>query len=254
MNIDIMDMLTYRRPSGSKTEMEFVREYIDTIPGILSDDFGNRILADPNSRVMIACHTDTVHKWSGRQRVIRRKGVAKLPRNSLSNCLGADDTAGVYAALRMIEAKVPVTYVFHRSEEIGGRGSRYLSDNHTKWIEMFDVCLSLDRRGTQDIITHQLCERTASDAFARSLARELGMDHRPAEGVFTDSAYYSYLIPECSNLSIGYWNEHTPMETLDLNYLELVIKQLIAVEWSKVAVCRDPSEWYWGTEDQVVQA
>ncbi len=237
----LLDMLTYRRPAWSKTESTFIRKYIDTIPGIICDGFGNRLLLRPDSRIMIACHTDTVHRFEGKQRVQVKGAIAQLPKCSVSNCLGADDTAGIYAALCLIDAGCPATFVFHRAEEIGGRGSQWLADNYPKWVESHDICLSLDRRGTADIITSQWGGETASHAFAWSLAAALDMGHSPAEGIFTDSANYADLIPECSNLSIGYRNEHTARETLDLVYLEAVIQRLITVDWSALTVARDPS-------------
>jgi hypothetical protein len=243
---DLLRMLTYRRPAGSKTELEFIKRYIDCVPEMYSDQFGNRILRTDGGegKIMIACHTDTVHRLAGRQKIEALKGIARLPLKSMrdSNCLGADDTAGIYAALRMIEAGVKATFVFHRQEEIGGRGSQWLADHYPKWIESFDVCLSLDRRGTTDIIVEQFGCRTASDLFAWDLADALNMEHSPAVGIFTDSANYSHLIPECSNVSIGYQSEHTVLETLDLGYLESVIERLCAVDWSALAVTRDIAE------------
>lgn len=236
---DLLKMLTYRRPANSSSEAEFIKRYIDRVPGMYADQFGNRILRTDGGegKVMIACHTDTVHRFGGRQKIEVSNSYARLPVKSmyLSNCLGADDTAGVYAALRMIEAGVKATFIFHRAEEIGGRGSQWLADHYPKWIKSFGICLSLDRRGTKDIITHQFGARTASELFAWELADRLGMEHMPAEGIFTDSANYSHLIPECSNVSVGYQNEHTVLETLDLGYLEEVTERLCTVDWQALA-------------------
>jgi hypothetical protein len=235
-------MLSYRRPAKSRTEREFIARYLDSIPGMFADKYGNRILVCAESRVMISTHTDTVHRSDGLQRVsASHAGVIKLhPRETVSNCLGADDTAGIYAAIRMIEAGVQATFVFHREEEIGGWGSTWLAENYPEWLATFDVCLALDRRGTKDIITCQYGGECASEQFAWSLGGALGMGHAPADGIFTDSANYAHLIPECSNLSIGYQNEHTRAETLDSEYLERVIERLIAVDWSVLEIARDP--------------
>ncbi len=250
----ILGMLAYRRPAGSATERKFIKRYIDSIPGVYADGYGNRLLVCPGSKVMISCHTDTVSRVSGRQRVsLSRSGIVSVG-DARSNCLGADDTAGVYAALRMIEAGVKATFVFHREEEIGGRGSDWLADNYPDWLRTFDVCLALDRRGTKDIIVTQQWETCASDTFALGLAKALDMGHLPADGIFTDSANYTRLIPECSNISIGYRNEHTRGETLDLNYLEAVIRRLVTVDWESLPVRRDPMERSsrtWGWSDYI---
>lgn len=243
MNTDtLLAMLTYRRPAGSRTERDFIARYIDTIPGITRDGYGNRWLIHPDSQTMIACHTDTVHRVPGRQKIKVAHGVASLaPNQHLSNCLGADDTAGIYAALRMVKAGVKASFVFHRAEEIGGLGSDYIAANHADVLASFNHCISLDRRGKTDIIEHQMTGRCCSTEFALELADALDMGHKPASGTFTDSANYTGIIPECSNLSIGYANEHRPNESLDLDYLERVILRLCEVQWHKLPVYRDPN-------------
>jgi hypothetical protein len=254
MKLDILEMLTYRRPAWTKTESQFIRKYIDSVPGIYADRYGNRILNKQDARVMIACHTDTVHMFGGQQRVIVKNGIARLPAKSTSNCLGADNTAGIYAALRLIELKVPATFIFHRAEEIGGQGSTWLAEHYPEWLSTFDICLSLDRRGTSDIITSQFGQTTASVEFAAGLSDALGMNHKPCAGVFTDSANYAHLIPECSNLSMGTAHEHFALESLDLDYLERVIGRLAAVDWDKLPIERfnhlgdDPSASEWNIE------
>lgn len=250
---DLLEMLTFRRPANGKTEQEFIKMYIDSVPGMSVDEYGNRWFLHDGSRTLISVHTDTVHRMDGKQRLQERAGIVSLSaREKVSNCLGADDTAGIYAALRMIEYGVPVSFVFHRSEEIGGLGSSWVADNYDDWLaETFDRCVALDRRGTQDVITSQYGVRCCSDKFALALARQLKMGHKPASGVFTDSANYMHLIPECSNVSIGYAKEHTALETLDVDYLERLIERLCAVKWDKLPTEHLPEvetggDDYWG--------
>jgi hypothetical protein len=215
-----------------------------------ADNYGNRILLCEGSKVMISCHTDSVHRMEGKQSVSISRGVVSLS-DATSNCLGADDAAGIYAALRMIESGVKATFVFHRDEESGGNGSQWLADNYPEWIGSFDICLALDRRGTEDVIVTQGYGECASDEFAWGLSDQLGMGHSPADGIFTDSANYAGLIPECSNLSIGYQHEHSRSETLNLNYLESVICRLIAVKWEEITIARVPhAEDDWLSEDE----
>lgn len=239
---DLLQMLTYRRPAGSRSLNQFTRKYIDSIPGIERDGYGNRILACANTRTMIACHLDTVHRMAGSLAIQHmRNGLVRLhPREKVSNCLGADDTAGVFACLSMIEAGVKATFVFHQDEEIGGLGSAWIARNRPDFLAGFDHCISLDRRGTRDIITSQWGAECCSGQFASELANALDMGHKPARGTFTDSANYVDIIPECSNLSVGYYNEHTRAETLDTRYLMELIPRLCAVDWSQLPTARAP--------------
>ena len=240
----ILDMLAYRRLANSFSETAFIERYLEPIAGMVKDDYGNYILPaeSKGSKVIISTHTDSVHAMGELQGVTAVDGVAKLSsEEKISNCLGADDAAGIYVALRMIEAGVRnVTYIFHRQEESFGKGSQWLADNHESWLRNFDICLALDRRGTSDIVTSQLGMECASSEFAESLAEQLGIGHKPAFGSFTDSASYMHIIPECSNLSVGYYNEHTRHEVLDLNYLELISQRLIALDWNRLVVKRIP--------------
>lgn len=236
--LKLTEMLEYRRPSGSNTENQWIKRYIDRVPEIERDSYGNRFKLGKN-RTIIACHTDTVHKTSGMQKIAKsRNGIISV-NDRRSNCLGADDTAGVYAALRMIEAGSECTFIFHRAEEIGGHGSEWLATTHEDWLRQFGHCLSLDRRGTLDIIDHQCVGKCCSSEFSSALGMQLGMGHSSNRGTFTDSANYVDIIRECSNLSVGYANEHTPLETLDTDYLERLIERLCRVEWSKLPSVRE---------------
>ena len=96
-----------------------------------------------------------------------------------------------------------------------------------------------DRRGTEDVITHQCRVRTCSTDFAQALAVQLGLGFAPcAEGVFTDTAHYAGLIPECTNLSIGYEHAHTGAEYQDYGFLEDLVPALLRVEWEALPVAR----------------
>lgn len=240
MSNRLTEMLQYRRPCDSSTENAWIKHFIDTVPGMQADPYGNRYLLR-ESKTIIAVHTDSVHRTAGKQRIKRDKnGIISLA-DPLSNCLGADDAAGCYAALRMIEAGVKATFVFHRREEIGGRGSDWITANHADWCKGFDRVVSLDRRRTGDIITSQSTGTCCSDEFALALGDALGMGHKPAAGIFTDSANYTHLVSECSNISVGYYNEHTTKETLDTHYLERLIERLCIVDWDGLPVVRDPA-------------
>lgn len=153
--------------------------------------------------------------------------------SAIQNQLGADDGAGIWLMLNMIEAKVPGRYIFHRDEEIGGFGSRHIRDNEPNLLDGISHAIAFDRRGTGSVITHMLYERCCSDRFARSLCRVLDMRHSLDDsGGFTDVTQYADLIPECTNISVGYMNEHQTSEKLNYFYLHTLRDKLLAVSWS----------------------
>ena len=56
-------------------------------------------------------------------------------------------------------------------------------------------------------------------------------------GSFTDSANYTHLIAECTNVAVGYFDQHTAREKFDLEWLERhLIPALIKVDWDNLPV------------------
>ncbi len=244
----LIDMHSYKRPAGSATEHEFIDKYVATLPGAHRDPWGNwRVVVD-DTPVLWSCHTDTVHYDDGRQTTHYddATGILALSRFSKhhSGCLGADDTAGVFIMCEMIKRAVPGTYVFHYGEEKGCIGSRDLAEFDSLWLQRFDMAIALDRGGCQDVITYQIGDRCASDAFARSLANELHavstITLSPAHGIYTDTASYVDLIPECTNLSVGYSGAHGRSESLNCWHVLRLLDALCRLDTDMLTVDRDP--------------
>jgi hypothetical protein len=251
--IEALRMLEYRRPMGSKTETAFRDRFLLTLPNAYVDIHGNiHVTVGTGSRVLYSSHTDTVHTIGGFQtlHVDHKTSIVQLSRKAKargSNCLGADCTIGVWIMRQMILRGVAGRYVFHYGEERGGIGSSALA-----------------KRGS--VITHQQWYRTASDTFARSLATEIArvdpdLTFAPDDGgIYTDTAEYADYVSECTNLSVGYVNEHRDTETADLFYADRLLSAMCAIDWTKIDHVRDPHDhisnddlnWTWiGKKDSV---
>lgn len=241
---DLLKIFSYQRGQDTVAEKMFITKYIDSISGINKDGFGNRYKRIGSSNTAFSSHTDTVHSshTSQGQDVYVKEKYAMTDGNSI---LGADDGTGVWLMLNMLYAKVPGLYVFHRMEEHGGRGSDYIAK--TKLVgSSIKKAVAFDRKGYSDIITHQSGQRTCSDEFAKALAKQLGGSFKPCSGgSFTDTKNYSDYIPECTNVSIGYFNAHTPDEIQNLQFAEKLAKKLIRVNWQSLPVVRKPGESDW---------
>lgn len=268
----LLEMLTYMRPANSQAEVEFINKFLMPLPGAQVDGFGNIWLdvgaAEPN--IIWSSHTDTVHHDSGRQKlafkdsmvcadVQRRKlnsqeldalmkdymRTSKMPHvpkdKKTTNCLGADCTSGIWLMIEMIKAGQPGRYIFHREEETGGHGSSHIARNESHLLKGIEFCVALDRKGYYDVITHQMVGRTASNAFAASMADILGGNFKACDGgTFTDSANYADIVPECTNLSIGYFHQHGPGEYQDLEFILWMRDKLCSADFSTLVVDRDP--------------
>lgn len=245
----LVEMLKYKRPSGSWSEKEFCEKYIEPVFGS-PDEFGNythivyqkvsRGLVQPN--VCFTAHYDTVHRLPGMQEVLVTDGIASA---LSSDCLGADCTTGVWLILGMIAKGVPGVYVIHYGEESGCLGSKDLVESNPPWLEHLEAVISFDRKGETDIITHQMGIRTASDSFALSLAEALDMPELKADptGSYTDSNEYSNVVSECTNLSVGYLNQHSSKETQNIDFAYTLLDKLVNANWSKLVFKRDPSAY-----------
>lgn len=241
----LLNMLTYMRPSGSLTEKKFCQTFLEPVFG-QADRHGNYILfVGDDPTVSFMSHYDTVHKHHGFQHVAVTDGFA----TTMSNCLGADDTTGIWLMLGMIKAGVEGVYVVHTAEEIGCIGSTALVKDNPDWIHRVDCAISFDRMGTDSIITHQGGKRTCSDTFAYSLASILGLAMKAdPTGVYTDSIEYSDDIPECTNLSVGYYNQHTSAEYQDLGFAEKLLDRLIKADWSNLVIERDVNDDHYAND------
>ena len=232
--------------------------YQDAHGNIVVDNLGS---SSAQSRVMFTSHTDSIHRSATHTtQKLKRDGdivtidLAKTPE---STCLGADDATGNYIMLRLLQAGVKGVYVFFRDEEIGGLGSSYFATNPMAkpLIDRLTHCISFDRMGYDSIITHQSCGRCASDMFADELGKRIkAVDptgtldlYADPTGSFTDSANFADLISECSNISVGYFKQHTVKESQDVAFVEKLTDALEKVDWETLPAHRDPREIDYGS-------
>jgi len=244
----LLEILSWARPHGSITEQRFCREYLDTVPGMQEDAFGNRYLRIGDAPILWSCHVDTVAKRGGPQLVVLdTDDIAKLAKGKPGMSLGADDGAGLWIMLNMIAAQRPGLYVFHRGEEVGCLGSSWIRTENPKFLDGIKAAIAFDRAHLDDVITHQSYGRTCSQAFALSMSAALnGLDqtfaYKPDDtGVYTDTNEYAGIIPECTNLSVGYYGQHGPREVLDVAHCERLMRAMLKLDWQQLVIERDPA-------------
>lgn len=231
-------LLSYRRAHNSVGEKQYIQDFILPLePSIITSATAGVMaffVYVGKSEIMFTSHTDSVHMNHSEvhQDVVIKDGLYGKEDNQP---LGADDAAGNWLMFNMIQYGVPGIYAFFRGEERGGIGSSYCAKYHPELFESVRCAIALDRRGTQSVITHQGAGRGCSDEFGKSLASILKMGHQlDPTGIYTDTAELFHLVPNCTNLSVGYENEHTKRETLNKKYIETLRDQLIMADWSKL--------------------
>lgn len=236
----LWNMMRSCRPFDSDTEMKVMKELLRPL-GVTEDKFGNvykKIGKDPG--VAWVCHTDTVHSGHGYQFIdMDEEQNIILDAKSKMNCLGADDTSGMFLMIEMIRARRPGLYIFHRGEEVGCKGSRFIADKTPHMLNGINFCIAFDRMGMTDVITFQRGMRSCSDDFAQSLATKLGMGYRPdPTGVYTDSATYVDIVAECTNISVGYARQHSSSERQNIPHIMALRQVLLELDARDLVIKR----------------
>lgn len=137
--------------------------------------------------------------------------------------LGADDRAGIYAIMDiLINTNYRPSIIFTNDEEVGCLGARKLVCRYPHLpFEDAIAIIQLDRKGYRDAVYYG-CDSFTFEQWISSFG------FITANGSFTD---ISVLCPVWDiagvNLSVGYYNEHTPMEYLKWDELEDVILKIM---------------------------
>lgn len=240
----LLDILSYRREHNSKGELAFINKYMNDFK-TLEDDKGE-VLAfyydnrAKDQKLMFVSHIDTVHHTQPdrtTQMINHDKEFDIIYCDKNEDCLGADDGTGVALMLEMIKADRKGFYLFTRGEEKGCIGSKGLIKHHADLLNQFDQAIQFDRKGVDSIITHQMNFRSCSDSFGLKLAKVLNHSNEfklDPNGVYTDTAEMIFNISECTNVSVGYFNQHTNNEYQDYAFYKALRDHVINIEWHKI--------------------
>ena len=242
--------LSIARPHDTKATLFFTQWLQDTLPKHLQDgawrDVCGNLHIDARSstkhRTLFVAHVDTVHKEVAPNKI--RKTDTHWHADGAP--LGADDGAGCAMLMHMLHKNVPGYYVFTQGEERGGIGATHLADHYPLLLAEFDRAIAFDRRGIDSVITHQGYGRCCSDTFAQHLADELNATNDnlmylpDSTGVYTDTAEFTAIIPECTNISVGYDHEHSDRESLDILHFKQLSEAVTRVRWDMLPAEREP--------------
>jgi hypothetical protein len=231
----LLDLLEFSTPYGDE---EHMHKFLPK--GGTFDEKGNYIITtDKKSKTLFCCHLDTVGGKKIEVKPIYQNGWIYAT-SKKATCLGGDDRCGILCLLHLIEHKIPGTYIFHIGEEKGLIGARELEKTFD--FSNFDRAIEFDRRGENSVITEMGVVKTCSDDFAEALCKELGLGYKPDNtGISTDTRAYEEKVPECTNISVGYRNEHTSNEVINADFLiNDLLTSIIKIDWESLPTKRDP--------------
>jgi len=174
-------------------------------------------LFSPGARedaAVLVAHMDTVWSGRGRESVVAdiedHEGVWHSRSRAVG--IGADDRAGMGAIFNMLDLGHSV--LLTDNEERGMVGSIALRrSKHTAFdlLQQHSFMLQIDRMGVNDF----KCYDVGTDDFRDYVQENTGMKE-PNRSSFTDICTLCRDIPGV-NVSIGYYNEHSPHEVLVLD-------------------------------------
>ncbi len=173
-----------------------------------------------NLNVMLTAHYDTVNEIK-KDRILLHDQEKDIIWGQ--GGLGADDRAGIYAIINIVE-KLKVKHIlFCDEEETGGIGCRdFVNDkkintNQLNWI------LALDRRGHDNYVSYS----NDNKEFKKFIEE---FKFKEEQGSCSD---LSHLMPSLNvsgaNLCVGYYCEHTEGEMLSISVLNDTITRSIEI-------------------------
>ena len=173
------------------------------------------VVAIGNIPIALVAHMDTVYAQPATQLFYDvNKGIFWNPKG-----LGADDRAGIFAIIKIIQSGFRPSIILTTNEEVGGLGAYALSKNACP-IPDLRYMIELDRQGTNDCVFYD-CYCPDFVDYVESF----GFKER--QGSFSD---ISILMPAwkiCGvNLSVGYKNEHSAHEFLIVEALYDTIEKV----------------------------
>ena len=188
--------------------------------------------------IALCAHMDTVFKKPPVDIFYdREKGVMWSP-----DGLGADDRAGIYSIVQILNDGFRPSVLFCADEEIGAVGAEQLVKDHIFPHSPLNFIIELDRRGTNDCVFYDC----ANDDFTKYIER---FGFIESWGSFSD---ISEICPAWKvagvNLSIGYENEHSVSEILKVAPLMATIKKVEEIlsldEWPIFEYVYNPYCYY----------
>lgn len=181
------------------------------------DEYGNLYLINPGTPLLNA-HMDTVQS----EQCVNRMNTLRL-RNWVISANDAiiwgDDKCWIAIAMEIYEKLWnKVSLLFTRQEETWCHWARNFVENHKDLLSECKYCLTLDRRGSWDIIWYKnnYCSKEFEDEVYR-LIKDFW--YKPERGLCSDANHINSVL-NCVNLSVWYYAPHTKSESIKCDDLQ----------------------------------
>lgn len=236
-------LLETASPSGhEKGVQDIVIEELDAM-GVehVLDKHGNiwTRVGETDQPTLFTAHMDCIHNdhpvildWDD------DTGIVKLHGDCKQRALGADDSVGVRMLLHMIEHSVEALYIFTTEEETGCKGAAFAAKFCPDYIKH---AITFDRKDVSSVITSMSWGKCCSDEFAQAIIDGLDMGHEMDDtGSTTDTEKFRDKTLNHTNISAGYYQEHTKSERCDLDYVQDLMDAVLKVKWNELPQVKRP--------------
>jgi hypothetical protein len=235
-----LKLTEYTIPFGKESTLEGL------LPsGWKKDSTGNYFYQIGDSQTLFTTHLDTYSdKYEKVNHIIDDYKIS----TDEKTILGGDNKLGCSILISMILDRIPGTYYFFLGEEPilsgGVFGSTKALESNPEFFKKFKRAIAFDRRGYGSIVVRQMGRMSCSSEFAKQIANEFDIkgikwDSQSGFGYYTDTAVFMDIIPECTNISAGGFNEHYTTEWVDLNYTWNVYLAAKSMDWEALPVVRE---------------
>lgn len=213
MNLGLMKKLC----SLNKNDLQnMLIKYIRSKGYMIIDDNPCYVIAQGDLPICLCAHMDTVFSQPSVEMYFdKQAGVLWSP-----DGLGADDRAGIYIIIELIERGYKPSIILTDLEEKGGIGADILTNNYKKCPFNCKALIELDRQGLDEAVYYQ-CDSKIFEKKINSYGFQTDI------GTFTD---ISIIAPRWEiaavNLSVGYCYEHSYSELFNIYACEKTIYKI----------------------------
>ena len=176
------------------------------------------ILAEGTIPICLVAHLDTVFE-NQKKDIITINNIITTKNQGL----GADDRAGVYMILKILEKGFRPHVIFTLGEEKNARGAFSIIKKYNYFPFDIKFFIELDRKGRNECVFYD-CHNSAFQKYIESFG------YIRNSGTYTD---IRVLCPAWGiagvNVSCGYYHEHTLKEYLNLTDLDYSLNKVIKI-------------------------
>jgi hypothetical protein len=234
MRLELLkQLLTVPSPSRrEETMVAFLKEHVrrrgaSRCGELVTDEFNNVCIrkGQPGTVPVVAAHLDNVQAASP-VKIIQQTGrLYGVDENGERTGVGADDKAGVFVCLELLERFANIAVILFASEEVGGVGAQ---NAPAEWFKDAGYLIEFDCPGRGLVSYTSGNERLfANDGefieTAAPVMRAHGLTHWQ-QHPFSDVMVLRRRFPiSCLNLSCGYYNWHQPDEFIVIEEVEAAV-------------------------------